>query len=67
MFYYSLPPVIQEIQLEESSGLFRLDPEFMKELDNMRGIMQNLQLQQFDLEFLKEEVVLPTLADTRAK
>lgn len=39
----------------------------MRELDNMRAITQNLQLQKFDLEFLKEEIVVPSLADTRAK
>ncbi|KRT82537.1 HEAT domain-containing protein [Oryctes borbonicus] len=63
----ALPPVIQETQKGESAGVFSLDPEFMKELDNLQGITQNLQLQKFDLEFLKEEIVVPPIADSKAK
>ena len=53
---------------EEASGPFQLDPEVMKslELENVNSAPM-LPIKEFDISFLYEEVVMPSLSDTRAK
>lgn len=46
---------------------FRLDPELMKYLDSIDASVPKIQLQEFDLNFLQEEVVIPSIDDARAR
>ncbi|KAF5301408.1 hypothetical protein FQA39_LY02137 [Lamprigera yunnana] len=59
------PQVPQETP--ECIGPFQLDPDIMRELENSKPNSHIVKLQEFDLEFLKEEVVLPSLFDQRTK
>jgi hypothetical protein len=66
--FYRMPPkMIQE--MNEPTGPFRLDPELLEHLDNLRSSPQLRKVQEFDLEFLKSDVNIPSLsaADIRAK
>ncbi|CAH0561277.1 unnamed protein product [Brassicogethes aeneus] len=73
----TLPPQIQmEPEPEVTNGPFRFDPEVMRRLDQMTEdidrqkeiVNRNMAgLQVFDLEFLKEEIVVPKLTDTQVR
>ncbi|XP_074041153.1 protein mini spindles-like isoform X1 [Leptinotarsa decemlineata] len=65
----NLPPqIIQEPPKKEIDGPFRLDPEFMKELDSIQQQLKvtKPQLRTFDLSFLYEEIKVPTIEEARA-
>ncbi|KAK5643087.1 hypothetical protein RI129_006932 [Pyrocoelia pectoralis] len=51
----------------ECTGPFHLDPDIMRELDSCKPSAAKIQLQEFDLDFLKEEICVPSLSDTRTK
>jgi cytoskeleton-associated protein 5 len=69
----ALPPVVMPPkmiqEMNEPTGPFRLDPELLEHLDNLRSSPQLRKVQEFDLEFLKSDVNIPSLsaADIRAK
>lgn len=44
-----------------------LDPELMKELDSVTYNVPKPNLLTFDLDFLNEEIVVPSIADAKAK
>nr|XP_023028633.1 uncharacterized protein LOC111516746 [Leptinotarsa decemlineata] len=65
----NLPPqIVQEPPKKEIDGPFRLDPEFMKELDSIQQQLKvtKPQLRTFDLSFLYEEIKVPTIEEARA-
>ncbi|CAH1174022.1 unnamed protein product [Phaedon cochleariae] len=62
-----LPPQIVHEPPREIDGPFRLDPEFMKELERTKPPKPvKPQLIKLDLAFLSEEIKIPTIEDARA-
>ncbi|KAF5285627.1 hypothetical protein FQR65_LT13108 [Abscondita terminalis] len=59
------PQVPQETS--EYTGPFGLDADVIKDLDDCRPSINKLNLQQFDLDFLRDEIVVPSLNDTKTK
>ncbi|KAJ8937291.1 hypothetical protein NQ318_020341 [Aromia moschata] len=62
-----LPPQIVQEPPKEVEGPFRFDPEFMRELDNMHLQYNKPKLHEFNLDFLKEDVKIPSINDAKAK
>ncbi|XP_018326942.1 protein mini spindles isoform X2 [Agrilus planipennis] len=62
-----LLPQPPQQEITEYSGPYQLDPELLKRLDSIKYDMPKLQLYQFDLDFLKDEVVVPSIDDARVK
>uniref|UniRef100_A0A1Y1JZU4 TOG domain-containing protein n=2 Tax=Photinus pyralis TaxID=7054 RepID=A0A1Y1JZU4_PHOPY len=64
-----IPTMEKKVQqdMPECTGPFQLDPEIMRELDSCKAPITQVQLQEFDLDFLKEELSVPSLSDARAK
>ncbi|KAJ8911339.1 hypothetical protein NQ315_014183 [Exocentrus adspersus] len=61
----TLPQIIQEPP-KEVEGPFKLDPQFMRELDNIKLQHNKPKLLEFDLDFLKEDVKIPSVSDVKA-
>lgn len=64
---YSLPPQIIQDLPKEIEGPFKLDPEFIRELDNMKPSYTIPKLQKFDFGFLEEAIKIPTREEAKAK
>ncbi|XP_056629748.1 protein mini spindles isoform X2 [Diorhabda sublineata] len=67
-----LPPVLPQMIVKEPpkeiQGPFKLDPEFMEELEKMKPekpVKPNLK--SYNLDFLSEEIRIPTIEEARAK
>ncbi|KAL3267282.1 hypothetical protein HHI36_011413 [Cryptolaemus montrouzieri] len=66
----NLPPVTLPPQIalkpKEVDGPFKLDPEFMRELDKIKIEIPKVELMEFDLSFLNEEIKAPSMAEGNA-
>ncbi|CAG9764905.1 unnamed protein product [Ceutorhynchus assimilis] len=64
----TLPPAVApEPPRQEVQGPFKLEAEFMNDLDKITPTFKKLPLEKIDLEFLKEEVKMPSFFDNKAK
>lgn len=64
----TLPPTVApEVPKKEVQGPFKLESEFMNDLDKITPYFQKLPIQSIDAEFLKEEVKMPSFYDNKAK
>lgn len=64
---FRLPSQIIQEPPKEVDGPFKLDPGFMKELDNMKLSLNMQKLQQIDLAFLYEQIKIPTREEAKAR
>lgn len=62
-----LPPQIMQDPPKEVDGPFKLDSEFMEELDKMKPSFTTPKLQEFDLNFLDEPINIPTREEAKAR
>lgn len=63
-----IPLVTQVVQeTPDYTGPFTLDAEVIRELDNCKPALSKLNLQEFDLDFLRDDIVVPSLNDTKTK
>lgn len=62
----SLPKQLPS-ETQECTGPFQFDLNAMKQLGTWKPTLPKLQLDEFDLGFVQEEVVVPSLSDVRAK
>ncbi|KAL1502287.1 hypothetical protein ABEB36_007453 [Hypothenemus hampei] len=64
----ALPPAVAaEVPKTEVQGPFKLQPEFMNDLDKITPHFTKLPVEKIDLEFLKEEVKMPSFFDNKVK
>ncbi|XP_030764641.1 protein mini spindles isoform X1 [Sitophilus oryzae] len=64
----TLPPTVaQEPAKKEVQGPFKLESEFMNDLDKITPHFEKLPIMNIDTEFLKEEVKMPSFYDNKAK
>ncbi|XP_063930783.1 protein mini spindles isoform X2 [Zophobas morio] len=69
----NLPPVIMPLKVAqettEPTGPFALDRELLAQLDKLHVVQVPAKVKEFDLDFLKDDIHIPTLspADMRAK
>ncbi|CAG9832269.1 unnamed protein product [Diabrotica balteata] len=64
----NLPQMIVPEPPKEIQGPFKLDPEFMKELERTKPPKPvKPSLKSYDLDFLNEEIRIPTIEEARAK
>lgn len=61
----TLPPQVSVEPQVQVSGPFHLDDELLQKLDSIQLDVPDPKLVHFELDFLKEDVVMPTLQDTR--
>ncbi|KAJ8966867.1 hypothetical protein NQ314_003261 [Rhamnusium bicolor] len=62
----TLPPQIIQEPPKEIEGPFKLDPEFMRELDSFKPHYSKPKLLEFDLDFLKDDVKIPSISDAKS-
>lgn len=46
---------------------FKLDPDFMRQLDNISANVEKLKLQEFDTGFLYEKLAVPSVENFKSK
>ncbi|XP_072383442.1 protein mini spindles [Diabrotica undecimpunctata] len=64
----NLPQMIVPEPPKEIQGPFKLDPEFMKELERVKPPKPvKPSLKSYDLDFLNEEIRIPTIEEAKAK
>lgn len=63
--YFRLPnsAVVEEKEAE----YFKLDPAFVKQLDDINSKVKELKLNEFDLDFLSEKVTVPSVEKIKSK
>ncbi|XP_066151261.1 protein mini spindles [Euwallacea fornicatus] len=64
----ALPPAVApDPPRKEVQGPFKLESEFMNDLDKISPHFTKLPIEKLDLEFLKEEIKMPSFFDNKAK
>lgn len=67
-FYNSrLPPQIVKETQKEISGPFKLDPEFINELDKMKPVLTIPQLHKPNFGFLYDTIKIPSREEAKAR
>lgn len=62
-----MPPQVVQEPPKEIDGPYKLDPEFMRELDNLKPSYDFPKLHTVDLGFLNEPIKIPTREEAKAR